>query len=1092
MKILSLRFKNINSLVGENSIDFTAPIFTNNGLFAITGKTGSGKTSILDAISLALYGKTPRVDVTGSENAILTKGERECFAEIVFEVSGQKWKSSWKQQLNRNGNLNKVNRQIASGNDEIVADQPRSCDAKIIEILGLTFPQFTKVIMLAQGSFAAFLQADKNEKGQLLEQITGTEIYAEISKAVSERAKEEAKKLESINQEISYITVLTEDEIGKLKQEIELKETEKLVVDLELQNVEKALKWLQDLELLQQQLSDLQLNEPVKAEEAYQAKKRFDDLDNDLNTAKKELTDKLPIFNNVRKLDVRIEEKTKLLAPLKSEVSDLHQENNEISKKKDKQTSELEKMNIQLEENRRWAEQNSHFAELVSVYSVIEKESVELDEHLKDISKRESELSSAFAHLQEKKQELDELKTTILDKDNALGKKRDELEGLKKSLSDIIDGKDMVQLQHAKESLSDLVLLAKGLKDIEESIADSKREIAAQEVKSKESVLLKEEKEEIIGQCKKKIETQNREISLLEELIKLNITIQTLEAHRHQLKDGKECPLCGALEHPFATGNLPQKEDREDELKELKKELGSVNQELSDSEKSLSAINSTIEYSNQVLAKEIISLKKLSETKQQTISSIKEIDVHFSISDEDTAERLNHYVAYKTEELKSVRDLVGSATEWEKKIANIRDKDIPALSDEKVRYEDVFNKKSTEYQLENRDYTNQTDALKTIKNTFLIERESYSKKLEAFAVKDIIALKKCLNAWNDNSGKRQLLEVQSKDTANEIIVLDREIELKTKLLHGKQKQKEEIEAEQISLISERKSIFADKSVEAEERQLNDRINGIETSWKEAQQVKNGADTALETTKELILRKGNEYSKVAMKQITEKNKEDLQSEYGNIKDRSNNISQIIGAHRQRLNANQDNIRRSGTKLEEKEKQKQINDNWASLDKLIGSANGDKYRNYAQSLTFEYLIGLANAQLQKMSDRYILIRSTVNTAPFDLFVIDKFQDNQLRPSANLSGGEKFIISLSLALGLANMASKNMRIDTMFIDEGFGTLDSDYLDLALNALSNLQSDGKVIGVISHITELKERIATHIEVLPTGNGYSKIQIRA
>ena len=113
------------------------------------------------------------------------------------------------------------------------------------------------------------------------------------------------------------------------------------------------------------------------------------------------------------------------------------------------------------------------------------------------------------------------------------------------------------------------------------------------------------------------------------------------------------------------------------------------------------------------------------------------------------------------------------------------------------------------------------------------------------------------------------------------------------------------------------------------------------------------------------------------------------------------------------------------------------------------------------------------------------------PFELSVIDKFQNCEERVARNLSGGEKFIVSLSLALGLSNMASKNMRIDTMFIDEGFGTLDSDYLDVALSALSNLQNEGKLIGIISHLKELKERIVTHIEVTPHDNGRSQIEIK-
>ena len=176
MKILKLKFKNINSLSGENEIDFTQSVFTNEGLFAITGKTGAGKSSILDAISLALYGKTPRVEISGNENAVMTRGEKDCYSEITFEVNGKVWKSSWKQERTRTGNLKPVVRQISDSNNKIIADQLRACDTRIVEILGLTFDQFTKVILLAQGSFAAFLEANKNDKGELLEQITGTEI----------------------------------------------------------------------------------------------------------------------------------------------------------------------------------------------------------------------------------------------------------------------------------------------------------------------------------------------------------------------------------------------------------------------------------------------------------------------------------------------------------------------------------------------------------------------------------------------------------------------------------------------------------------------------------------------------------------------------------------------------------------------------------------------------------------------------------------------------------------------------------------------------------------------------------------------------
>jgi len=155
-------------------------------------------------------------------------------------------------------------------------------------------------------------------------------------------------------------------------------------------------------------------------------------------------------------------------------------------------------------------------------------------------------------------------------------------------------------------------------------------------------------------------------------------------------------------------------------------------------------------------------------------------------------------------------------------------------------------------------------------------------------------------------------------------------------------------------------------------------------------------------------------------------------------------------------------------------------------LIGSADGKKYRNFAQGLTFEMMIGHANRQLQKMTDRYLLARD--DAQPLELNVVDNYQAGEIRSTKNLSGGESFIVSLSLALGLSHMASKNVRVDSLFLDEGFGTLDEEALDTALETLAGLHQDGKLIGVISHVPALKERISTQIQVTPQTGGRSHI----
>ena len=162
-------------------------------------------------------------------------------------------------------------------------------------------------------------------------------------------------------------------------------------------------------------------------------------------------------------------------------------------------------------------------------------------------------------------------------------------------------------------------------------------------------------------------------------------------------------------------------------------------------------------------------------------------------------------------------------------------------------------------------------------------------------------------------------------------------------------------------------------------------------------------------------------------------------------------------------------------------------WANLRALIGSQDGKKYRNFAQGLTFELMVNHANQQLQQVSDCYLLIRD--QKEPLQLNVIDNYQAGEVRTTKNLSGGESFVVSLSLALGLSKMASQKMRVDSLFLDEGFGTLDEEALETALEALSHLQKDGKLIGVISHVPALKERISSQIKVTPTPGGKSILE---
>ena len=199
-----------------------------------------------------------------------------------------------------------------------------------------------------------------------------------------------------------------------------------------------------------------------------------------------------------------------------------------------------------------------------------------------------------------------------------------------------------------------------------------------------------------------------------------------------------------------------------------------------------------------------------------------------------------------------------------------------------------------------------------------------------------------------------------------------------------------------------------------------------------------------------------------------------------------LQQRIGADRERLAVNSRHKEQGERQQQALAAQRRELERWELLHQLIGSADGKKVRVFAQGLTFEVMISHANRQLRKMNDRYILLRDSKE--PLALQVIDNYQAGEIRSARNLSGGESFLVSLALSLGLAAMASHNVRVDSLFLDEGFGTLDEEALDTALQTLAELRQDGKLIGIISHVPVLKERIDLRIQVQPGSEGCSRL----
>jgi exonuclease SbcC len=198
MKICKLRLKNLNSLKGEWEIDFTKAPFDDAGVFAIVGPTGAGKSTLLDAICLALYHETPRMKVSPSQNELMTRHTSDCLAEVEFEIKGKGYRAFWGQRRARgssDGKLQPMTCELCERDGTIITSKINEKIDKIAEITGLDFSRFTKSMLLAQGGFSAFLNATANDRAELLEELTGTEVYGQVSKWVFEKHKAERAKI---------------------------------------------------------------------------------------------------------------------------------------------------------------------------------------------------------------------------------------------------------------------------------------------------------------------------------------------------------------------------------------------------------------------------------------------------------------------------------------------------------------------------------------------------------------------------------------------------------------------------------------------------------------------------------------------------------------------------------------------------------------------------------------------------------------------------------------------------------------------------------------------------------------------------------
>jgi exonuclease SbcC len=1084
MKILAIRGENITSLK-EFKIEFNEEPLKSAGLFAIWGPTGAGKSSLLDTMCLALFNRVPRLEGVGplpvkfetpfgiiahdDIKLMIRKGESTCRAEVDFlGIDGNEYRANWEyRQPKRAKAAPQEDFSLIRINDQqdVTENTKTNHFNKIENLIGLKYDQFTRTVFLSQGKFADFLKADENSRSELLEKITGTSIYASISVKIFEKNKIENKKLELLNEKIKLLSILPLEEVVELTtriSELENSLKKQTVVLDNLKNFSSSVvKWNKtNVELIQLK-SEIDKNSISVTRE----KKKFDDITTDLKVFEQSLLELEPRLENVIKLDKEIAVLRQQEIDAKKSLEIVQETHSEILTQQNEANKKIENTKGKINTLEKWFEENSKHKKLSNEWGRWEKALEDCNVNLKNRKQIENTInqnSKKLFNIQEKiKQfniDIEKLETTI----GVIV--RDELPNqiyqLTEEQKTIIDCKDyLALLNECKKATIENDRLAK----------------------------LKNEAGALLKTVKNEYEAKDQMYN-----VALKASGETQESMRKELKDGEACPVCGALEHPYSQSDHSLKSllIEQKKLKDLAQKAfaeASANAQVfliqyNEALKKSETLSQELNDKKEPVSTLYLKVKALDEKEQQ--EHLKQADIKNTATQKELTEKFNQLQALDAK----VKQRDQEAAE-ERSLSETNTRDIKAVEEEQARFDDLTEQLDQIF--------NETDW----KEEWLSSPVEFEKKQQEFVELYLSNTKQIEGSQKIFDGaveQKKILDQNEPKTRQEF---DRCTKLAGDLKTAKN-----------AKDLERSKIFGVKLVadvrEENEKQRTLKLKAKDASFHEFQ----------EATNMLARLDGEEKSKTDALSILDKEIVEISlsianegaylfTEEWNSIDKTmylhfKSIADETFIHLEKRVEKDDNIKvelkskikkNEDAKIESQEilkliaEQKPIQEKWSKLSSEIGSADGKTFRKIAQSYTLETLLHFSNTQLSQITKRFQL-KKKGDGGNFSIVDHDNYGDE--RPVHTLSGGETFMVSLALALGLSSMSSNGIVIESLFIDEGFGTLDSETLKSVMNALSQLQAQGRKVGLITHVEEMKEQIPARIEVAKSGMGSSFVKV--
>ena len=1093
MKICKLKLKNLNSFRDPVEIDFETPPLDDASLVAITGPTGSGKTTLLDAICVALYGKTPRL--SGKQNQhprhLISHGETEGFAEVYFEANNTRYHVTWSI---KQGSPPKTKRQLFDGTGELITTKVTQ---EIESILGLDFGAFRRSVMLAQGEFAAFLKASNEERRTILEATIDSYDYDSLKQMLNDKVNRLEEAHIQIDERRNRIEASCE-QVGEARDELVRLQEQSEVLDANRQRIRARLEFANaEVELRSAATDRIAAEEQVETDQAV-----FDEAQSSYAAASAEQAQRMRIYATAR-LDVeRAEDRFAAVNRRTPELADLSDQVNRLESQLSEGQTEQAQLHEQIEDAQRFLDENplpsdrqqrltratSFLTELRSQENQLEATSVSEAQHEERVSSLRREIEELSRTHEERLSEEAEARATLenaateLDAMLAVGTR----EEWTAQRQEAFQAQPIAQ--RYETTRSDLGGAGGRLHELNEANAEFDTELTQIEDGLANQAEVCQHAEEAVQSCE-----EARESALL---------ASPINQLRQRLQPGEPCSVCGATDHPCADVVEPEGEDLLQVAEDALADARDVAQTAQDQMQALRTRQVRTEQNSRNTTEQIeecsTEIETLRDEMTQLLTEWRESYPNVDVSSDWAAEQIDE------------ADTAIASLETAREVHTQARHDCETATQQLETCETDIARQTESLDEVERQLSELSDAVEDLQADIASIRSRFWELLpNTFHG---ITPQEAVDEFNNMIEAIEAREDERRNAEARLQVLNTRIMADRGILENLRERHEALQTEIDAYQSERES-FLDAAREITdgletEDEINTAIQALEVDMQTREEERDNANrrlqesqnllTETQTAHEICEERRNECAErfeTARQAYSNRLEDvgfdspevhdaelpealvDIETQVEEIEMQFQEAQQEVGAQQQRVNNLQDALQERENLRSEVQEAKQEWKRWRRLQKTIPKNN---LRDFALEIMFRQMGSLANEQLKYLtSERYQLKIKSIG----DLKVIDRWNANEKRPVETLSGGESFLTSLALALALSELSRGRSQLNSLFLDEGFGTLDAETLDIAIAALEGLRMQGRNIYLISHIQELTRRLPVKINVRKRGD---------